>query len=51
MNKRLLRDLGFGDYREFIIAFGNWAYSTDFTYRSYLTKNHSKRYSMPLSRR
>lgn len=32
INKPLLTKLGYDDYREFIIAFGNWAYTTDFTY-------------------
>jgi hypothetical protein len=33
VNKALLKKLGFEDYREFIVEFGNWAYSEDFTYR------------------
>jgi hypothetical protein len=33
INKRLLKQLGIDDYREFVIQFGDWAYTTDFTYR------------------
>ena len=33
VNKDLLKKLGFDDYREFVTAFGDWAYSEDFTYR------------------
>ena len=36
INRTLLKKLGFEDYREFVIAFGHWAYTTDFTYRSNL---------------
>jgi len=36
IDKRFLKAHDFEDYREFIIAFGHWAYTTDFTYRSNL---------------
>jgi hypothetical protein len=32
----LLDELGFDDWREFAIAFGNWADQKDFTYKSSL---------------
>jgi len=33
VNKTLLKKLGYEDYREFIVEFGNWAYGENFTYR------------------
>lgn len=36
IDKALLKKLHYEDYREFAEALGNWAYNTDFTYRSHL---------------
>jgi hypothetical protein len=35
IDKKLLKAIGNDDYRDFINDFGNWAYSSDFTYSSY----------------
>lgn len=33
INKRLLKKLGFDDYREFVDSFGGWCYCKDWTYQ------------------
>jgi hypothetical protein len=35
INKKLLKSIDCEDYREFIIVFRNWVYSSDFTYQDY----------------
>lgn len=41
IDRRLLRQLGMDDWREFAIEFGAWAHTKDFTYQSDLYDPHS----------